>query len=47
MRRTRNLARIVSEEIEAVRGNGSRLATALAGGCLVGALVKLLFSLTQ
>ena len=41
MRRTRNLARIVSEKIDAVRGNGSRLATVLA------ALVKLIFILTN
>ena len=47
MRRTRNLARIVSEKIDAVRGNGNRLATALAGGCLVVALVKLIFILTN
>lgn len=47
MRRTRNFARIVSEKIDAVRGNGSRLATALAGGCLVVALVKLIFILTK
>ena len=47
MRRTRNLARIVSETIDAVRGNESRLATVLAGGCLVVALVKLIFILTK
>lgn len=47
MRRTRNIARIVSGKIDAVRGNGSRLATALAGGCLVVALVKLIFILTR
>lgn len=48
MKRTRNLAHIVSEKIDAVRGNGSRLvATALAGGCLVVALVKLIFILTK
>ena len=47
MRRTRNLARIVSEKIDADRGNGSRLAMVLAGGCLVVALVKLIFILTK
>lgn len=47
MRRTRNLAHIVSEKIDAVRGNGNRLATVLAVGCLVVALVKLIFILTK
>lgn len=47
MRRTKNLARIVSEKIDAVRGNGNRLATVLAVGCLVVALVKLIFILTK
>lgn len=47
MKRTRNLARIVSEKMDAVRDNGSRLATALAGGCLVVALVKLIFIMTK
>ena len=47
MRRARNLARIVSEKIDAVRDNGSRLATALAGGCLVVALVRLIVILTK
>ena len=47
MRRTRNLARIVSEKFDVSRSGRSNLAMMLAGGCLVVALINLIFILIK